>query len=386
MLEDTYGHTPFRKAFEQRDVYGVGFDEARATRKKLRLAIIGAGAVAQSKYWPAIRRLQTIWEPVEVIAFADPDEVQAGKVQQISGSRRYADHELMLVKEELDGAIVCSPDRFHSEHTIACLERGVPVLVEKPIARSLVDAARMCQIASEKGVPLMAVSNKRFSPPYFRARRLIQEGPVSNPALYVGKFNLGYDYVDLFESGTIHLLDITRYLMGDVLAVRCIGTNMYHHSQRNYPIDNAISTFEFKSGAVGTVYTSSSALSFKPWERVEVYGDHTWLEVDDQYRLTLHDSETGPSKYWTPIFPNTLIFDEEFGGFMGLIENFLQVIRDIDEPLVTGWDGYRAYELLVASQLSLARQGESIHLPLAPLEGDEEAGAWLKASGWPGGS
>jgi predicted dehydrogenase len=137
---------------------------------------------------------------------------------------------------------------------------------------------------------------------------------------------------------------------------------------------------------VGAVYTSSSALSFKPWERVEVYGDHAWLEVDDQYRLTLHDSETGPSKYWTPIFPNTLIFDEEFGGFMGMIENFLQVIRGLEERLVTGWDGYRAYELLVASELSLARRGESLHLPLAPLESDEEASAWLKASGWPGGS
>jgi predicted dehydrogenase len=202
--------------------------------------------------------------------------------------------------------------------------------------------------------------------------------------MYMGKFNLGYDYVDLFEAGTIHIFDMTRYLMGDVRQVRCIGTNRYKRSRRNYPIDNAISTFGFSSGAVGVVYTSATALSFKPWEKVEVYGDHAWLEVDDQYKLTIYDDEKGPSKYWTPVFPNTLIFDEEFGGFMGLIENFIQAIRGVEKPLVTGWDGYKAYELAVASELSLARNSEEVTIPLQPESADQETSAWLKASGWPG--
>ena len=85
MPEDTYGHTPARKAFELMDVYGVGFDAERAARSKLRLLVIGMGGVAQSKYLPAISRLQTIWEPVEIVAFAEPLEDQGKKVQQISG-------------------------------------------------------------------------------------------------------------------------------------------------------------------------------------------------------------------------------------------------------------------------------------------------------------
>jgi len=67
MLEETYGHSPLRKMFDQADVYGVAYDEERAARRKVRLGIIGAGAVAVSKHWPAIKRLQTIWEPVEVV-------------------------------------------------------------------------------------------------------------------------------------------------------------------------------------------------------------------------------------------------------------------------------------------------------------------------------
>jgi predicted dehydrogenase len=384
MLEDTYGHTPAKKAFDLGDVYGVGYDEERAARKKVRLGFIGAGPVVQSKHWPAIKRLQTIWEPVEVVAFALRTENQAHKILEVFGGRWYADYHKMLDEEPLDGIIVCSSDPVHAEHSIACLEKGIPVLVEKPIARSLVDAGRMCRLADQKGLVLMTVANKRYSPPYRRAKKFVVEGPVSNPAMYIGKFNLGYQYVDLFESGTIHIFDITRYLMGDVITVRCIGLNKYSRNRRRFPVDNAISTFEFVSGAVGTVYSSSSALSLKPWERVEVYGDHAWLDVDDQYKLTLYDSEEGPAKSWTPIIPNTLIFDEEFGGFMGLIENFLQAIRGLERPIVTGWDGYRAYELLVASELSLGRGGAIIQLPLDAQAADEEAHAWLKHAGWPG--
>jgi len=382
--EDTYGHTPVKKAFELADVYGVAKDEERAGRKPLAIGFIGAGPVVQSKHWPAVKRLQTIWEPVTVRAFSLRTEEQARKVEAVFGGTWYADYRRMIDEESLDGIIVCSSDDFHCEHTCACLAKGIPVLVEKPIARSLSDSLRMCTLSDKRGVLLMAVANKRFSPPYRRAKRMISEGPVSNPAMSVAKFNLGYDYVDLFESGTIHIFDITRFLMGDVASVRCVGLDRYHRNRRRFPVDNAVCQLEFTSGAVGVISTSSSALSFKPWERVEVYGDHAWLEVDDQYRLTLHDSETEGSRVWAPALPNTLLFDEEFGGFMGLIENFLQAIRGTEKPLVSGWDGHKAYEVLVASELSLARGGAVVHLPLDAKEADAEARAWLASSGWPG--
>ncbi len=379
MPEDTYGHTPIKKAFEQADVYGIRLDEERASRRRIRLAICGAGGVAQSKYLPAVARLRTIWEPVEVTAIAMRTPAQGEKVAAIYGPRWYSDWKRMIAEEKLDGVIVTGPDELHAEMGIACLEAGLPVLVEKPITRSLLESERLCRTADERGLVLMTVANKRCSPPYRRAKRFVSEGPVGNPALYVGKFNLGYDYVDMLESGTIHVFDVTRYLMGDVKTVRAVGVDRYGRNWRGYPFDNAVCQFEFVSGAVGALYTSASALSLKPWERVEVYGDHAWLSVEDQYELRLYDSEEGPAKSWTPIVPNTLLFDEEFGGFMGLIENFCQAIRGLEAPLVTGWDGHRAYELNVASHLSMARQGEVVVLPLDPSSADAECARWLTA-------
>ncbi len=184
----------------------------------------------------------------------------------------------------------------------------------------------------------------------------IEKDDVNTPAVFG-------EYIDIY--------DITRYLMGDVTSVYAAGVNKYDRNQLGYPVDNVASTLEFASGAVGNIYTSATALSFKPWERVEVYGNKRWLAVEDQFELILYDEEEGPAKHWKPVIPNTLIFDEEFGGFMGLIENFCQVIRGAEEPLVTGWDGYRAYELNVASHLSMHRR-EIVPLPLEPAVADEE--------------
>jgi predicted dehydrogenase len=376
MLEETYGHTPYKKAFEDWDVYGIAYDEDRAGRKPVRLAIIGAGGVTQSKHLPAIWRLKTIWEPVEVVAAAKRSERDNEKTAALYGYKPYTDYLEMLNEEELDGVIIATPDDMHYEHTMACLERGLPVLIEKPVTRSLVHAEEICRIADERGIPTMTVANKRYSPPYRRARKYILDGPVKDPALYVGKFNLGYDYVWILEQGTIHILDITRYLMGDVASLHAVGVNKYDRNLLDYPIDNIAMTLTFTSGSVGNLYSSATALSFKPWERVEVYGNKSWLSVEDQYELILYDSEEGPAKHWTPIIPNTLIFDEEFGGFMGMIENFLEVIRGADEPLVSGWDGYKAYELNVAAHLSMKR-GESVELPLEPEMADQEAADWL---------
>ena len=105
------------------------------------------------------------------------------------------------------GVMILGPNDLHAEHAIACIERGLPVVIEKPFTLSLVDGERVCRFAEERGVPVMTVANKRYSPPYRRAKRFVDEGPVNNPAMFAGKFNLGYDYViHMLEAGTIHAL------------------------------------------------------------------------------------------------------------------------------------------------------------------------------------
>ena len=239
------------------------------------------------------------------------------------------------------------------------MKRGIHALVEKPLTRSLKENREMCEYADKHGIILMTVSNKRYSPPYLRAKQYMPK----NAAMICAKFNLGYDYVDILEGGTIHVFDLIRYFMGDVRAVSAVATRMYDFNKTGYAFDNASINLEFVSGAVGNICTSSTALSLKPWERVEIYGEKKWLEVEDQCTLIVHGGEEEGSQVWRPVFPNTLLFDEEFGGFMGLIENFTECIRGNAKPLVNGWDGAKAYELVEATHRSL-REGGRVVLPL----------------------
>ena len=358
-FEGTYAHSPIDKMFDKRDVYGIGFDEARASKRKIRLGIIGAGGVAQSKHIPAVNRLKTVWEPVEIAAFATRNKAQGEKISEMYGYAHYTDYADMLDGEELDGVIVSSGDAAHAEHTLACFERGIHVLCEKPLSRSLDEAKAMVKSAKEKKLVFMTVSNKRYSPPYYRAKQLMDcGGAFAEPAMFAGKFNLGYDYVDILEGGTVHLFDLVRYFMGDVKSVSACAVKRYDFNKTGYPFDNGVCMFEFESGAVGTLYTSTSALSLKPWERVEVYCKKAWFAVEDQRELVIYDSEEGPAKTFSPVLPNTLLFDEEFGGFMPMILNFIESIRGDEKPLVTGYDGMKAVELIDAFYKSLEFGGK----------------------------
>ena len=131
MLEDTYAHSPLHKMFDNSDVYGIGYDEQRASRKPVRLAIIGCGGVAQSKHIPAIMRLKTIWEPIELVGVSVRNAKQGTKVAGMYQTTWYADYRQMLDDARPDGVLVLGPDDLHYEFTMECFKRGMHVLVEK---------------------------------------------------------------------------------------------------------------------------------------------------------------------------------------------------------------------------------------------------------------
>lgn len=349
-----FGHTGREAAFTRRDVYDVSNKAERAAKRPLRVAIAGCGGVAQAKWIPAVRRLQTIGEPVSFCGVSDPDQAAAEKAAQLAGARAYADLAALIAEERPDLVLVLAADHAHAVLAREAIDAGVACLVEKPLARAADDAAALARYAEERGVLLAAVANKRFSPPYALAKALIDEGRLNSaPTLFTGKFTLGYPYVDLLEGGTVHLLDLMRWFMGPVRRVHARGL---HHADGR--LKSAVISFGFASGAIGTIMTSAAGLSFKPWERVEIFGDGVFLVVDDQFETTLFDDEMGPAQSWRPSIPNTLMFDESFGGYVGLIANLLDAVRGIVPLAATAKDGAAAIRLIDAIYRSLASDSE----------------------------
>ena len=377
MSKETFDDHGYKKTFDPGDVYGIGFDKKRSSQKKIKLGIIGVGGISQSKHIPAINLLITKWEQIELAAISEINKEQGRKISQMYNCKLYYKYTDMIESENLDGVIISTPYFYHFEPAFYCLNAGVNVLLEKPFTLLLSEGKKLCDLAKEKDLILMAVSQKRFSPAYRKAYQMVKNGVLKDPALFSGKFNHGFGDEEEglhFEDATIHLFDLARFFMGDISEVYAIGVNKYKKTK--YSIDYAIINLKFSSGSVGNIYTTHKALSLKPWERIEIYGKNTWIAIEDQSKIILYEDEEGPAKTWEPFMANTLTFDEEIGGFMGLIENFVQAIRGREKPLVTGPDGFKAYEISVASHLSLKRKKE-VSLPLDIDEVEEELKEWL---------
>ena len=339
----------------------------------IRLGFIGLGAIAQAKHIPALKRLQTMGEAVELVAGADIDQKIGEKAAYTHNFGWYPDYREMLEAEELDGVLVLTrPIPARAEIITECLNRGLPVFTEKPLLddgvdklpHTLAEAKRLCQLAEEKSTPLMVGFVKRYAPPYANAHHLLTSGAIGIPAMIAAKTCIGWGGDKFLEQSACHVLDLIRFYMGDLSSLTAYGVNQFGRTP--YPFDNASITMKFKSGAVGSLYVSSSGLSLKPWERIEIYGDQAWLAVDDSTTLTLYDSETGPGKVWQPVWPHTLLFDAEFSGFAWELKAFLDAIRNRQPVNPSGWDGYRVIEFCLAIHRSL-ETGLEVKLPI-PVE------------------
>ena len=147
----------------------------------IRIGIIGCGGIAGQH----VRGYATCPD-VEVIACADITMERAREFASKYGvPRAYGDYRLMLEQEKLDAVSVCTPNYAHCEPTVAALEAGLHVLVEKPVAMNTAEAERMLE-ASRKANKMLTVGHHfRFVPFIQFIRRRIEEGLLGD--VYFGR-------------------------------------------------------------------------------------------------------------------------------------------------------------------------------------------------------
>jgi predicted dehydrogenase len=133
-------------------------------RRVLRTAVVGGGLVAQGVHLPNLARLA---DAFEVVAIADVSRhVAEGLADRHPPARAYVDWEAMLDAERLDAVVVCSPHATHAEVVLAALDRGLHVLVEKPLCIDPADAAAICRRRDETGLVVQVGYMKRHDGAY----------------------------------------------------------------------------------------------------------------------------------------------------------------------------------------------------------------------------
>jgi predicted dehydrogenase len=142
---------------------------------KLRVGIIGIGWYAACNHVPHLR--DTGMAKVVAISRRNPERLALAK-EALGIPGAYTDWREMLDQVELDAVVVSTPNYLHAEHTLAALERGLHVLVEKPMALTYRDAQRMVQTAEEADRVLMVGCNARGMRSWRAAKHVLEAGTI----------------------------------------------------------------------------------------------------------------------------------------------------------------------------------------------------------------
>src|SRR5512141_1875747 len=143
--------------------------------QKLRVGIIGIGAYAASMHVPELRATNR----AEVVAACRRDpKLLALTQQELDIPEVYTDWREMLAQSALDAVVVSTPHNLHVEPTLAALERGLHVLLEKPIATSVADARAIVEATRKSDRVVMVGTNRRGMPAWRAIKRVLAEGRI----------------------------------------------------------------------------------------------------------------------------------------------------------------------------------------------------------------
>jgi len=261
--------------------------------KKLRYGIIGCGGIAKGKHLPSIKELGD----VEIAAFCDilPARAKEANLEYADGKGKVFTDYRDLLKEELDAALVLTPNSSHSEITVAALKSGKHVMCEKPMAINTAEAKAMIAARDESKKLLTIGYQNRFRPDslflkaecekgtlgeiYFAKATALRRRAVPTWGVFLDVEKQGGG--PLIDIGT-HALDLTLFMMDNYEPEYAVGT-VYHKLNKDRNTGNAWgdwntkmftaedSAFGFivmKNGA--TIILESSWALNMTWERESV--------------------------------------------------------------------------------------------------------------------
>ena len=189
----------------------------------------------------------------------------------------FGPHRTCSLRNAPDGVIAATPNSLHVENGLDCVEHGTPVLVEKPIAESMEEAAHLAEAAEAAGVPLLVGHHRRHSIILAKARETVQDGILGQIVAVMGSA-LFYKPDYYFDEGPwrretgggpilinmIHEVDDLRYLCGEIVAVQALASS----ETRGFPVEDTVAiNLRFADGALGTFMLSDTAASARSWEQ-----------------------------------------------------------------------------------------------------------------------
>lgn len=257
-----------------------------------RVAVVGAGWIGR-EHLATLPRLGAA-----VVAVCDVDEANARAAAEPLGAAAYGELDELLEQEQLDAVVVCTPPLTHRDAALAVLERGLPLYLEKPIARTPDDAKAIVEAAEGTGAVCAIGYQWHALEPLDELRRVLDGqqlallvgrsiGPTQARPWFLDRAQGGGN---VLERGSHHI-DLQRAIAGDVVAVQAAPSHALvaqGAAERGDIEDAAALVLRFASGAVGTIVVAWTRPGLPGLYSLDVVAEDATLELalDPDFRLT----------------------------------------------------------------------------------------------------
>jgi predicted dehydrogenase len=344
----------------------------------IRIAIAGAGAIAERAHIPALRSVAD----VQIVAIqsrtSDKAECVAGAIWPDDQERPkvYSDFDEMLARERPDAVGIFTPNYLHCDFAVKALGAGAHVLVEKPMAPTAAAARKMVDAAVNARCVLMVAMQRRFGGIERAIKNAVTSGAIGKPLFIRARLSHGGPqswapgqkwFTTASEAGGgamldlgVHVADLAIWFMGEIDSVSGQVATLAKEIEVD---DTGVMIIHFKSGALGVVEASWS--SQPPLSAIEIYGSEGRVMAGyPRLDISILKSDGSPAP--------GLSRDEVMSRFdprdflapsRALAANFVAAIQCRERPSPDGADGLRAVEAIEACYRS-SRTGSRIKLPL----------------------
>ena len=311
--------------------------------EKIKIGVIGLGGVAQLVHLPNLSKMPN----VEVSAVAETNKNRLQTIsEKFSIKQKFSNYKDLLEKSEVDAIIVATPTSTHKDIAIDCLQAGKDVLVEKPLARTYLEAKQVLDAAKKAKKKLMVGMNLRYRPDTMILRSLMNSNEIGEPFYikcgWIRKQSSSEKWFTKKEQSGggviidlgIHLLDMALWLLGYPEVASVATTNFYHYTKSVE--DTSISCIKCKNSAVVNLEVSWSLPVEKDHFFFDVFGTkgsfssnpfRLYKKVENDYINLTPTQVDNPSVLFKKSYLN------ELKSFIGAIQGLNPVFSSGEEAV-----------------------------------------------------
>jgi predicted dehydrogenase len=292
----------------------------------MKVAVIGVGYLGRfhAQKYASIKA-------INLIGVCDASAEQAQKVAQELNTVAYTDYKELIDKVDLVSIVV--PTQLHFEVAKEFLQKGVHILLEKPITTTVAQADELIEIAKKTKAVLQVGHLERFNPALMALSDKLDK-PIFIEVSRLAVFNPRGADVNVILDLMIHDIDIIHSLLGSpIKKIDTLGIKVLTNE-----IDMCNARLEFENGCVANV--SASRVTSKAERKMRIFQHDSYMTIDFQEKtLAVYiKDKTIDVPTQDAILSKTLSFDNA-DALMDEIVSFIATIKAGGKPVVSGEDG-----------------------------------------------